>query len=117
MTDYLGMLRLEGRVALITGGGGIGRATAHGLAQAGAHVAVSDIDGEAARAVADEIGRGEAHRLDSAVVQVEHDESLGLADRSGLTAYDASYLWLACRMGADFVTPDRQLAATLTTDP
>jgi NAD(P)-dependent dehydrogenase (short-subunit alcohol dehydrogenase family) len=67
MTDYLGMLRLEGRVALITGGGGgIGRATAHALAQAGAHVAVSDIDEAAARAVADEIGRGEAHRLDVA---------------------------------------------------
>ncbi|MGH6903483.1 MAG: SDR family NAD(P)-dependent oxidoreductase, partial [Geminicoccaceae bacterium] len=67
MADYLGMLRLEGRVALVTGGGsGIGRATAQALAQVGAHVAVSDIDHEAARAVAGEIGRGEAHRLDVA---------------------------------------------------
>jgi NAD(P)-dependent dehydrogenase (short-subunit alcohol dehydrogenase family) len=67
MTDYLGLQRLDGRIALITGGGGgIGRAAAHALAQAGAHVAVSDIEEDAARTVAAEIGRGEAHRLDVA---------------------------------------------------
>jgi meso-butanediol dehydrogenase / (S,S)-butanediol dehydrogenase / diacetyl reductase len=46
---------LEGQRAFITGGGsGIGRATARLMAQEGARVAVSDIDGEAAEKVAAE---------------------------------------------------------------
>jgi len=65
MTGYLNALRLDGRVALVTGGGnGIGRTTCQALAEAGAHIAVADIDLAAAERVAAEIGRGEPHRLD-----------------------------------------------------
>ena len=51
--SLLPSLRLDGRTALITGGGaGIGRETSRVLAAAGAHVLVTDIDGNAARAAA-----------------------------------------------------------------
>lgn len=47
----------NGHVALVTGGGsGLGAATAEKLATAGARVAVLDINGDAARAVAERIG-------------------------------------------------------------
>ena len=43
-------------------------------------------------------------------VAIEHEDALELAAATGLTAYDASYLWLAQRLGAELVTLDRQLA-------
>jgi NAD(P)-dependent dehydrogenase (short-subunit alcohol dehydrogenase family) len=54
MTDVLG---LQGKRTLVVGGGsGIGRATAALLGRAGAEVAVADLDGERASAVAEEVG-------------------------------------------------------------
>src|SRR4030081_1170852 len=47
---------LDGHRALVTGGGsGIGRATCHRMAEAGARVAIVDIDGERAITVAKEV--------------------------------------------------------------
>lgn len=48
--------RLAGKTALITGGaGGLGRAMAWMMAREGARIAVTDVDGPAARALAEEI--------------------------------------------------------------
>src|SRR6059036_3534350 len=51
-----GSFRLDGRVALVTGGGrGIGRGIAKGFAAAGASVAIWDVDGDSATSVASEV--------------------------------------------------------------
>jgi predicted nucleic acid-binding protein len=52
-----------------------------------------------------------AHRLGVETVAVDHAAALDLAEATGLTAYDASYLWLARALGAELVTLDRKLAA------
>ena len=62
MTFSIDQFRLDGKTAVITGAGGrgnsIGRAYALGLAEAGAAVVVADINGDGAKAVADEIVAG-----------------------------------------------------------
>ncbi len=84
---------LTGRSAIVTGGGsGIGAALAAALVRAGAHVVVTDIDGEAARGVADALtadargpGRARSARLDvtdaGAVAALVHDV---VAEHGGL---------------------------------
>jgi predicted nucleic acid-binding protein len=59
---------------------------------------------------------GMLDRMGVGVVEVDQSEALVLAERSGLTAYDASYLWLARRMSAELVTLDRELEAVGATD-
>lgn len=55
--DYGAMQRLDGRVVAVVGAGrGIGRQTAHALAQAGAGVACIDLDERVATRVAVEVG-------------------------------------------------------------
>ena len=42
--------------------------------------------------------------------EIDHAGALELAEQFRLTAYDASYLWLARQLNAELVTLDRQLA-------
>jgi predicted nucleic acid-binding protein len=52
---------------------------------------------------------GMLDRMEIGLVEVDRGETLALAERAGLSAYDASYLWLARRMRSELVTLDRQL--------
>ena len=45
------------------------------------------------------------------IIPVEYAGIVALAESTGLSAYDASYLWLARHLGAGLVTLDRRLAA------
>jgi len=65
-------MRLEGKVAIVTGGGGgVGKATCVAFAREGAQVVVADIDSDAAEASASEIGaaggEAQAFRVDVSV--------------------------------------------------
>lgn len=51
-----------------------------------------------------------ADRLRVEMIVVDHAAVLDLAETTGLTAYDASYLWLARALNAELVTLDHQLA-------
>jgi NAD(P)-dependent dehydrogenase (short-subunit alcohol dehydrogenase family) len=65
MTTLLDRFRLDGQVAVITGGArGIGRATAEAFAAAGARVVLADRDLDEAKRAAQAIGNAEAHALD-----------------------------------------------------
>jgi predicted nucleic acid-binding protein len=49
-------------------------------------------------------------RLAMEEIAVDHEGVLQLAAATDLTAYDASYLWLARETGAELITLDRRLA-------
>lgn len=85
MNEPLDPWRLDGRCAVVTGGGaGIGAAVAHRLASAGAAVLVVDRDEQAARSVADEIdragGRAAARVADVRSAADAHDAMASTAE-------------------------------------
>jgi predicted nucleic acid-binding protein len=48
-------------------------------------------------------------RMPIEVVEVDHADTLRLAEAFGLSSYDAAYLWLAQKLAAELVTLDRRL--------
>jgi len=50
-----------------------------------------------------------ARQLAIEVVEVNHLEVIELARETGLTSYDASYLWLALHLKAELITLDKKL--------
>ena len=78
------MIDLTGKVALVTGAGaGIGAATTAALADLGAYVVVVDIDGSAARRIAEEIGS----RALAAPADIASSEQIGAAFSQGVDAF------------------------------
>jgi NAD(P)-dependent dehydrogenase (short-subunit alcohol dehydrogenase family) len=81
---------LAGKVAIVTGAGGrgnsIGRAYAFGLANAGASVVVADINGDGAKAVADEIVAAGGKAI-SAQVDITKPESAAAMVKSAVDAF------------------------------
>lgn len=66
MSTSLDLFRLEGRVAAVVGGGGVlGGAIARGLAEAGALVAVCDVQREQAEAVAGALNGARAYEVNA----------------------------------------------------
>lgn len=80
------MERLDGKVAVVTGGGsGIGRAIVHEFAAVGIHTVVADIEADRAEAVAEEVRLlGSADSVAAGVDVADHAAMVDLAD----TAFD-----------------------------
>lgn len=95
------MRRLQDKIALITGAGqGLGRALAERLAQEGAHVALADIDDEAAQRAAEDIATHGAETLalhadvtDLAQVEATMDEVVARWGRLDIVVANAGILF------------------------
>jgi predicted nucleic acid-binding protein len=65
---------------------------------------------KSARAILTALGQALDQRAGITWMEVDHADAVLVSVATGLSAYDASYLWLAGHLGADLVTLDRRLA-------
>ncbi|MDQ2785269.1 MAG: SDR family oxidoreductase [Chloroflexota bacterium] len=77
-----GIWRLDGRAAIITGGGGLGTPIAHGLIASGASVIVADRDGDRAETLAGELRAAGGDALAMAVDVLNEAQVDGMVQRA-----------------------------------
>jgi predicted nucleic acid-binding protein len=51
------------------------------------------------------------------LVEIDHESVIDLAQSTGLTSYDANYLWLARKLNGELVTRDARLARAAAQPP
>jgi NAD(P)-dependent dehydrogenase (short-subunit alcohol dehydrogenase family) len=86
-------MRIEGRVALVTGGAsGLGRATSEALAGAGASVLIVDLPGSPAEVVAKELG----DRAHFATADVTSEAEVASAIEAAVTAFGGLHIAVNC---------------------
>lgn len=79
-----------------------------------ANIAVTKYRREPESSGAIETGLRHFHKLNVALIEVDHIQVVDLATRTSLTAYDASYLWLSQTEDAELLTFDRKLLRAST---
>ncbi len=77
-----GIWRLDGRAAIITGGGGLGTPIAHGLIASGATVLVADRDGDRAESLAAELRAAGGDALAMPVDVLDESQVDGMVQRA-----------------------------------
>ena len=98
------MDELQGTVAVVTGGfRGIGMATAKQLADAGAQVAVLDLDESGKEAAEAELPGGRAFLTDVCDVE-QAAKTLGLSRTNGYRQWTYAKAWLFSRVSDDSVS-------------
>ena len=108
-TDYApDLFRLDGRVALVTGGAGLlGRGYCEALLQAGARVVIGDLDGARADALAQQLG---GERALAQALDVTDEQSVGRAVHAAVARFGTLDILvnnaaLTVRGGAERLTP------------
>jgi NAD(P)-dependent dehydrogenase (short-subunit alcohol dehydrogenase family) len=109
VSHALDLFRLDGRVALVTGGAGLlGRGYCEALVQAGGRVVIGDIDGAGAAALAEDLG--ERSRVVAAQLDVTSPSSANDAVSTAIAAFGrldilVNNAALTVRGGSEQLTP------------